>query len=98
MHWVVAEAIGAAAALRERTGDAQYEAWYRTFWDYARQYLIDAEHGSWHHELDAHNRPAATVWGGKPDVYHAYQALLLPQVGLAPTLARAIIRNGGGPG
>lgn len=98
MHWVVAEAIGAAAALRERTGDAQYEAWYRTFWDYARQYLIDAEHGSWHHELDAHNRPAATVWRGKPDVYHAYQALLLPQVGLAPTLARAIIRNGGGPG
>lgn len=98
MHWVVAEAIAAAAALRERTGDGRYEAWYRAFWDYTRGFLVDPEYGSWHHELDADNRPASTVWRGKPDVYHAYQALLLPQVGLAPTLARAVIRDAGGRG
>jgi mannose/cellobiose epimerase-like protein (N-acyl-D-glucosamine 2-epimerase family) len=33
--------------------------------------------GSWHHELDPDNRPASAIWPGKPDVYHAYQAVLL---------------------
>jgi mannose/cellobiose epimerase-like protein (N-acyl-D-glucosamine 2-epimerase family) len=90
MHWVVAEGIAAAAALSTRTREPVFEAWYRTFWDYAQRYVIDAAAGSWHHELDADNRPATTVWAGKPDVYHAYQAVLLPQLPLAPTLATAL--------
>jgi mannose/cellobiose epimerase-like protein (N-acyl-D-glucosamine 2-epimerase family) len=93
MHWVIAEAIAAAAVLRERTRDLRYEAWYRTFWDYARRFVIDPDRGSWHHELDPCNQPASAVWRGKPDVYHAYQATLLPQGRLAPTLARAILRE-----
>jgi mannose/cellobiose epimerase-like protein (N-acyl-D-glucosamine 2-epimerase family) len=93
MHWVVAEAIAAASALHTRTTDERFAALYSTWWDYADRYLIDIEHGSWHHELDADNRPAATVWPGKPDVYHALQATLVPRLPLAPTLARAVARG-----
>lgn len=87
LHWVVAEAIGAAAAMHERTGDPVYEAWYRTFWDHAAQHLIDREDGSWHHELTADLAVASGTWGGKPDLYHAMQATLLPQLALAPSMA-----------
>ena len=75
MHWVLAEAIGAAVTLHRRTGDAVYADWYRVFWAYARRYLIDGT--GWRHELDVQNLPADTVWHGRPDVYHAYQAVLL---------------------
>jgi mannose/cellobiose epimerase-like protein (N-acyl-D-glucosamine 2-epimerase family) len=90
MHWVMAEAIAAAAVLGQRTGDPVYERWYQRFWDFAGRYLIDSDHGNWHHELDPDNQPATTVWSGKPDVYHAYQAVLLPTVALRPTLARSL--------
>lgn len=90
MHWVLAEAIGAAAALFERTGRGRYADWYATWWDYAARHVLDRERGSWHHELDPGNAPSATVWPGKPDVYHALQATLLPRLPLAPTLARAL--------
>ena len=97
MHWVVAEAIAAAAVLRQRTGDASYERWYRRFWDFAGRYLIDPDNGNWHHELGPDNLPAATVWSGKPDVYHAYQAVLLPTVPLRPTVARALYEQASEP-
>lgn len=90
MHWVVAEAAATAAMLLKRTGHVDYERWYRRFWDYIDQFMIDREQGSWHQELDRHNRPSSTVWAGKPDLYHAYQATLLPRLPLAPTMARAI--------
>ncbi|TBU89011.1 D-mannose isomerase [Phytopseudomonas dryadis] len=90
LHWVHAEAIAAAAALLGRTGEPQYEGWYRCFWDFCETHFIDRHHGSWHHELDSNNRPAASIWPGKPDLYHAYQALLLPRLPLAPSLATAL--------
>jgi sulfoquinovose isomerase len=90
MHWVTAEAIGAAAALHQATGDGRYADDYARWWDYAAEHLLDAEHGSWHHELDASNTPSATVWPGKPDLYHAFQAALLPALPLAPGLAVAL--------
>ena len=87
MHWVLAEAAAAAAALHKHTGDDRYLDLAATWWDYARRYLIDTVHGSWHHELDPANRPAGTVWPGKPDLYHAVQATLIPRLPLAPGLA-----------
>lgn len=87
MHWVLAEAIGAAAALHRRTGAAPYAEWVERWWAYADAHLVDHERGSWHHELDTANRPAATVWRGKPDVYHAFQAVLFPLLPLAPSAA-----------
>lgn len=90
LHWPVAEASAAAAALWRRTGDAEYERWYRKCWDTIDQFMIDREHGSWWQELDRQNRPSDELWSGKPDLYHAYQATLLPRLPLAPTMARAI--------
>jgi mannose/cellobiose epimerase-like protein (N-acyl-D-glucosamine 2-epimerase family) len=90
MHWVVAEAINVAAALFERTGDQHYAEWYARWWDYAERYVLDHAHGSWHHELDRVNRPAAAVWPGKPDLYHAVQATLIPRLPLTPMVARAL--------
>lgn len=93
MHWVAAEAIGAAAALEQRTGEPEYADWYAKVWDYVERYLVDHEHGSWHHQLAPDNTPVATVWPGKADVYHAYQATLIPRLPLAPSLATAIARG-----
>ena len=90
MYWVLAEAVAAAAALHQRTGDDRYSDLATGWWQYARQYVIDNVNGSWHHELDPENRPAATVWPGKPDLYHAVQATLIPRLPLAPGLARSL--------
>ena len=70
LHWVLCEAIAAAAVLGEH-------ALQRAWWELAERDFIDREGGSWWHELDASNRPASTVWDGKPDVYHALQATLI---------------------
>ena len=90
MHWVAAEATATAAALHAATGDPAYGVWYATWWDHIAEAFIDAELGSWHHELDAQNRPSDTVWKGKPDTYHAFQATLIPRLPLTPTLAAAL--------
>jgi mannose/cellobiose epimerase-like protein (N-acyl-D-glucosamine 2-epimerase family) len=89
MHWVPAEAVGAAATLHLVTGEADYAARYEQWWDYIERYVADYELGSWHHELDPRNRPAATVWDGKADTYHAYQATLIPRYPVGPCLAVA---------
>jgi len=90
MHWVAAEAIAAAAALHYVTGERRYAQDYARWWDYAAEFLIDRERGSWRHELDAANVPSRDVWQGKPDVYHAFQATLLPLLPLSPGLAVAV--------
>ncbi|MCL1800942.1 MAG: AGE family epimerase/isomerase, partial [Promicromonosporaceae bacterium] len=90
MHWVLAEAFAVAAALYRRTGEARYAELAQIWWRYAEQYLIDHELGSWRHELDESNNPAAAVWPGKPDIYHALQATLIPRLPLAPMLAKAL--------
>jgi sulfoquinovose isomerase len=90
MHWVVAEAIAAGAALRARTGDDRYAELVATWWAYAERYLLDRNYGSWHHQLDATNSVIETVWPGKPDLYHAVQATLIPRLPLAPSMATAL--------
>ena len=93
MHWVVAEALAAAAALHQVTGADRYATGYDRTWDYATRCLVDPDGGSWWHELDPTNRPSATVWPGKPDAYHVVQALLLPRLPLAPTIVPALGRG-----
>lgn len=90
MHWVVAEAIGAAATLFARTRQAEYADHYRRWWDYAGQFLIDREGGSWWHELGPDNRVSRTVWAGKADLYHAVQATLYPRLPVSPALAASL--------
>jgi mannose/cellobiose epimerase-like protein (N-acyl-D-glucosamine 2-epimerase family) len=101
MHWVVAEATMAAWALARRTGGDGYTRDYERWWAYADRFHVDRELGGWRHELDAANAPAATVWPGKPDVYHAYQAVLLPQGELAASITAGLPAGPGpdsGPG
>ena len=90
LHWVVTEAIGAAAALHAETGSHEYERLYRTLWDFAELHLLDREHGSWHAELDEALQPSRRTWTGKPDVYHSLQATLLPRLPVRPSLAGAL--------
>jgi len=90
LHWTHAEASAAASALLKRTGDAQYETWYRLFWEFCETNFIDRCNGSWHHELDPQNQPSADIWPGKPDLYHAWQAVLIPRLPLAPSMAKAL--------
>ncbi len=90
LHWVVAEALAAAFTLATVTGEQAYADWHERLWAHANACFIDHELGSWRHELDPQNRPAATVWHGKPDIYHAYQATLLPALGEITSFARAV--------
>ena len=90
LHWVLAEAIAAAASLRARTGDDHYSDLAATWWAYAERYLFDRTYGSWHHQLDASNHVIDTVWPGKPDLYHAVQATVIPRLPLAPSMATAL--------
>jgi sulfoquinovose isomerase len=90
MHWVVAEATAVAAALHEATGEAVYATWYETWWQHVADHFIDGGRGSWRHELSPANEPSAGTWAGKPDVYHAFQATLLPRLPLTPALAPAL--------
>jgi mannose/cellobiose epimerase-like protein (N-acyl-D-glucosamine 2-epimerase family) len=94
LHWVHCEAAAAAAALLQRTDEKQYEDWYRCFWEFNENHFIDRHLGSWHHELSPNNLPSADIWAGKPDLYHAYQATLLPLLPLAPSLASGLAAVG----
>ncbi len=90
LHWVLAEAIAAASVLHRQTGDPKYAEWYRTWWDQAATYHIDPRDGSWRHQLDSANRPTQTMWRGKPDLYHAFQAALIPTQPLYPMIATTL--------
>ncbi|MCP1512485.1 D-mannose isomerase [Pseudomonas rhodesiae] len=90
LHWTHAEASAAAQALLKRTGQLHYETWYRRIWEFCDNHFIDRADGSWHHELNPHNQPSSRIWGGKPDLYHAWQAVVLPALPLAPSMTSAL--------
>lgn len=92
LHGVVCEAIAAAAVWRVEQPAAETDRWLATWWAYAREHLIDIEHGSWRHELGPDNTPAGGgTWSGKPDVYHAYQAALIGLLPPARSLAGSLV-------
>ena len=90
LHWVLAEAMATAWTLHQVTGEQEYAQWFQEWAAHAEHFFVDRESGSWHPELDEHNRPADTVWEGKPDVYHAYQATLLPRLAPAASFIGAL--------
>jgi mannose/cellobiose epimerase-like protein (N-acyl-D-glucosamine 2-epimerase family) len=90
MHWVLAEAIGAAAVLAEVTGDPRYEADHRRWLAHAHDRFRDDATGSWHHELTPEGEVGTTTWLGKPDAYHVAQALLLPRIPLRGSIAAGV--------
>ncbi|MBR4760608.1 MAG: AGE family epimerase/isomerase [Lachnospiraceae bacterium] len=78
MHWTLAEGINTAAVLYRITGNEKYAKAYENFMRYLDNCVLDHGCGSWYHQLDEKNRSKGTVWPGKPDLYHAFQAMLIP--------------------
>ena len=93
MHWTLAEAINTSAVLYHTTGDSKYAGDYGVFMEYLDSCVVDHENTSWFHQLDADNRPSGTVWPGKPDLYHAVQATLIPYEDKAVSVAVSLLRN-----
>lgn len=78
MHWTLAEAINTSAVLYRVTGKQKYAELYAEFMKYLDESVVDHIHGSWFHQLDEKNHLLDTVWPGKSDLYHAFQAMLIP--------------------
>lgn len=78
LWWPCAEAIGAAAFLCEHDPSDFHETWYRHFWNFVDRHFIDHERGGWHPELSEDLQANPVLFTGKPDLYHALQACLIP--------------------
>jgi mannose/cellobiose epimerase-like protein (N-acyl-D-glucosamine 2-epimerase family) len=89
MHWVAAEAAMAADALARRTKDERAISWTDRLWSDAARF-VDMEAGGWWHELDTRGEVSRTVWEGKPDLYHAVQAVLFPDIAFTPSLVTSV--------
>ncbi len=76
--WPVTEAIGAVASLIKLDRQDTDEAWYRRLWAFADAHYIDHEYGGWFPEIDNSGKVTATLFKGKPDIYHSLQACLYP--------------------
>ena len=76
--WPLCEGIGAAVFLGDLSDRPFYEGWYRKFWDYLESHTIEAGTGRWIPQLDAEGRVKTTLFSGRPDIYHALQACLIP--------------------
>ena len=95
MHWTLAEAINTSAVLYRVSGETFYADMYASFMEYLDEKVIDHVNGSWYHQLDQNNRPIATVWPGKSDIYHALQATLIPYCDISVSVAVAAMRMRG---
>jgi mannose/cellobiose epimerase-like protein (N-acyl-D-glucosamine 2-epimerase family) len=73
--WVQAESLATAALLGDRTGRAEYWAWYDAIWAYSWKHFVDHEHGAWYRLLGPDNRKVSNEKSpaGKVD-YHTMGA------------------------
>jgi mannose/cellobiose epimerase-like protein (N-acyl-D-glucosamine 2-epimerase family) len=77
LHWVLCEAIAAAAVLGEVTGERRYRDLARRWRAHGEAVFADPVTGSWRHELTPTGAPGGATWAGQPDAYHLAQMLLL---------------------
>jgi mannose/cellobiose epimerase-like protein (N-acyl-D-glucosamine 2-epimerase family) len=77
MHWVLCEAVAAAAVLAEVTGEARYRELADRWRAHGEERFADPSTGSWHHELTPTGEVGTGTWIGQPDAYHLAQMLLL---------------------
>lgn len=95
MHWTLAEAINSSAVLYRITGKQTYADRYAEFMQYLDEKVLDPACGSWFHQLDEKNRLLKTVWPGKSDLYHAFQATLIPYHPVDISIACAVKKEEG---
>jgi mannose/cellobiose epimerase-like protein (N-acyl-D-glucosamine 2-epimerase family) len=77
MHWVLCEAVAAAAVLGRVTGEPRYRELADRWRAYGEAAFADPATGSWHHELTPEGEVGSGTWAGQPDAYHLAQMLLL---------------------
>ena len=90
MHWVAAEAVMAAYVLWRITGEEKFLIDFDLWWSFIDRHVIDREFGSWHHELNSQLQVIETTWPGKPDIYHALNACLLPLLPFQPSFIGSV--------
>ncbi len=90
LWWPMCEAIGACAFLAAHFDDPFYEEWYRRLWGLCNNRFIDHRLGGWRHELAEDLSPGGSLFKGKPDIYHALQACLIPLYPATGSLTRVI--------
>lgn len=76
--WPSCEGLAAASVLLKSSGDARFEIWYRRIFSFVQHNFVDHRRGGWYPELDADLKPIERAFRGKPDIYHALQACLIP--------------------
>ena len=97
MHWVAAEAVMAAYVLWRITGDQNFLIDYDHWWLFIDRHVIDHEFGSWHHELNSQLKVIETTWPGKPDIYHAFNACLMPLLPFQPSFIGSVTAQADSP-
>ena len=90
LWWPATEGIGAAHWLAAHNDDPFFEDWYRRIWGFSAMHLIDHRHGGWHPELGDDLKPQRGFFTGKPDIYHALQACLIPLYPVTGSLTKAM--------
>lgn len=93
MHWTLAEAINSSAVLYRITKNEKYLDDYTAFMKYLDEKVIDHTNGSWFHQLDKDNNLLDTVWPGKSDLYHAFQATLIPYMPVNVSIAASVRKS-----
>lgn len=94
LWWVSAEGIAAAAFLNQIDGALEYEEWYRRIWGFVAGKLIDWEHGGWRTEAIDPTGEVVPLFSGKPDLYHALQAYLIPLLPTTGSVTRGLSTGG----
>jgi len=77
LHWVLCEAVAAAAVIGDVTGEPRYLELARRWREHGETIFADPSTGSWHHERTPSGNPGGGTWAGQPDAYHLAQMLLL---------------------
>jgi sulfoquinovose isomerase len=90
--WPCCEGIGAAAFLAAHESGDFYEGWYRRIWSFSARHFIDRRRGGWLPQLDDSLNPIDGYFVGKPDIYHALQACLIPLYPTNASLTHGIVR------
>ncbi len=90
MHWVLCEAVAAAAVLAEVTGEDRYRALAQRWRAHGEATFADPATGSWHHELTPTGQVGDGTWTGQPDAYHLVQMAVLEGRAVRGSLAAAL--------
>ena len=89
-HWTLAEGINTAAVLYRHTNNTKFSDFYYEQMKYLDSTVLDHTYGSWFHQLDKDGNVLNSLWPGKRDLYHAFQATLIPYTDPTVSIASAI--------